>query len=53
MPEGAPEARLREEFSRWAEAGRSDEMEGHHLPTTFSISSRRGVIGPLGFRTRA
>jgi SAM-dependent methyltransferase len=26
------EHQLREEFNPWAEAGRGDEMEGHHLP---------------------
>ena len=26
------EHRLREEFNRWAEAGRGDDMEQHHLP---------------------
>ena len=28
----SPEQQLREEFNRWAEAGRGDEMEQHHLP---------------------
>ncbi len=28
----ASEQQLREEFNRWAEAGRGEEMEAHHLP---------------------
>ena len=32
MPEQTPEVQLREEFNRWAQAGRGEEMEGHHLP---------------------
>jgi SAM-dependent methyltransferase len=32
MPNPAPERELREEFNRWAEAGRGEEMEEHHLP---------------------
>ncbi len=32
MPNRAPELQLREEFNRWAEAGRGEEMENHHLP---------------------
>jgi SAM-dependent methyltransferase len=28
----SPEHQLREEFDRWAEAGRGDAMEQHHLP---------------------
>jgi SAM-dependent methyltransferase len=28
----SPEQQLREEFNRWAEAGRGDELEQHHLP---------------------
>ena len=28
----APELQLREEFNRWAEAGRGEEMEESHLP---------------------
>ncbi len=32
MPNRAPELQLREEFNRWAEAGRGEEMEESHLP---------------------
>ena len=32
MPEDVPEVQLREEFNRWAEEGRGEEMEEHHLP---------------------
>ena len=32
MSEQLTEHQLREEFNRWAEAGRGDEMEQHHLP---------------------
>lgn len=32
MPDGDGQERLREEFNRWAEEGRGEEMEDHHLP---------------------
>ena len=32
MPNREPEHQLREEFNRWAEAGRGEEMEKSHLP---------------------
>ena len=32
MPELSPEQKLREEFNRWAEAGRGEGMEQDHLP---------------------
>jgi SAM-dependent methyltransferase len=32
MPDPSPENHLREEFNRWAEAGRGDDMEQSHLP---------------------
>jgi len=32
MTDQSLEHQLREEFNRWAEAGRGDEMETHHLP---------------------
>lgn len=32
MPDTEREQQLREEFNRWAEAGRGEEMEAHHLP---------------------
>ena len=32
MAETGPDQYLREEFNRWAEAGRGEGMEEHHLP---------------------
>ena len=32
MPNPTPELQLREEFNRWAQEGRGEEMEGSHLP---------------------
>jgi protein-L-isoaspartate O-methyltransferase len=32
MPNRARELQLREELNRWAEAGRGEAMEEHHLP---------------------
>ncbi len=32
MPNTEQEQQLREEFNRWAEMGRGEEMEAHHLP---------------------
>jgi arsenite methyltransferase len=32
MPKDTPEVQLRREFNRWAEEGRGEEMEEHHLP---------------------
>ena len=32
MPNREPEHQLREEFNRWAEAGRGEKMEKNHLP---------------------
>jgi SAM-dependent methyltransferase len=32
MPNRAPELQLQEEFNRWAENGRGEGMEDHHLP---------------------
>ena len=32
MTNDTPEVMLREEFNRWAEEGRGEEMEEHHLP---------------------
>ena len=31
-PDRTPELKLREEFNRWAETGRGEEMEESHLP---------------------
>jgi hypothetical protein len=53
MPKDTPEVQLRQEFNRWAKKGRGEEMEGHHLPKTFSLSSRHGSTGLLGFPARA
>jgi SAM-dependent methyltransferase len=32
LPNHTPELKLREEFNRWAEAGRGEQMEENHLP---------------------
>lgn len=32
MTDSPSESRVREEFNQWAEAGRGEEMEDHHLP---------------------
>jgi SAM-dependent methyltransferase len=32
LPDRTPELQLREEFNRWAEAGRGEEMEESHIP---------------------
>jgi len=37
MTKNSAEHHLREEFNRWAEAGRGDAMEEHHLP----------IVGPM------
>ena len=37
MPEASPDNLLREEFNRWAEAGRGDGMEQDHLPITLPV----------------
>jgi ubiquinone/menaquinone biosynthesis C-methylase UbiE len=34
---------LREEFNRWAEAGRGEEMEDHHLPITLPVLDRMHI----------
>jgi len=34
MPDAKPQQQLREEFNRWAEAGRGEEMEHDHWPIT-------------------
>jgi SAM-dependent methyltransferase len=34
---------LREEFNRWAEAGRGEEMEDHHLPITLPVLDRMQI----------
>jgi SAM-dependent methyltransferase len=35
--------RLREEFNRWAEAGRGEGMEGDHLPITLPVMEKMGL----------
>ena len=37
MHESTPNERVREEFNRWAEAGRGEEMEERHLPITLPV----------------
>jgi len=37
MPETTPSSLLREEFNRWAEAGRGEGMEQDHLPITLPV----------------
>ncbi len=37
MHESTPNERVREEFNRWAEAGRGEEMEDRHLPITLPV----------------
>lgn len=32
MPDNTAEVKLQKEFNRWAEEGRGEEMESHHLP---------------------
>ena len=40
MPEAAQNDSLREEFNRWAEAGRGEGMEQEHLPITLPVLER-------------
>src|SRR4051812_14373928 len=40
MPEAAPNNHLREEFNRWAEAGRGEGMEQEHLPVVLPAIDR-------------
>jgi len=37
MPEPKPQHQLREEFNRWADAGRGEEMRNDHLPITLPV----------------
>jgi len=37
MPNPTRDENLREEFNRWAEAGRGEEMEERHLPITLPV----------------
>lgn len=43
MPDPAAEARLREEFNRWAEAGRGEEMEREHRRITEQMLALIGL----------
>ena len=43
MPGPADNDLLREEFNRWAEAGRGEEMEEHHLPITLPVLDRMNI----------
>jgi SAM-dependent methyltransferase len=43
MPEPAQNDRLREEFNRWAEAGRGEGMEHDHLPIVLPVLDRLGL----------
>ncbi|HET6932679.1 MAG TPA: class I SAM-dependent methyltransferase [Candidatus Acidoferrum sp.] len=43
MPEQANNELLREEFNRWAEAGRGEGMERDHLPITLPVLEKMGL----------
>jgi SAM-dependent methyltransferase len=43
MAEPDQNRRLREEFNRWAEAGRGEGMERDHLPITLPVLDRMGL----------
>jgi arsenite methyltransferase len=43
MPDAARHERLREEFNRWAEAGRGEGMEQDHLPIVLPVLDRMDV----------
>jgi SAM-dependent methyltransferase len=43
MSETAPNDRLREEFNRWAEAGRGEGMEQEHLPIVLPVLDRMRI----------
>ena len=50
LPNRAPELQLREEFNRWAEAGRGEEMEDSHLPIVvpmLKLMEYYGLFEPL------
>src|SRR5690349_9581380 len=44
-PRKSPDDLLRQEFNRWAEAGRGEEMERHHLDIT-EKTIRMMELGP-------
>jgi SAM-dependent methyltransferase len=37
MPQDPVDLKIRKEFNQWAEAGRGEEMEDHHLPITLPV----------------
>ena len=37
IAENTAEQQLRQEFNRWAEQGRGEEMERHHIPITAPV----------------
>ncbi len=43
MPESKQSEALREEFNRWAEAGRGEGMEQDHLPITLPVLEKMGL----------
>jgi SAM-dependent methyltransferase len=43
MPPSDPPNSLREEFNRWAEAGRGEGMEQDHLPITLPVLEKMGL----------
>lgn len=44
MPEPNHSNLLREEFNRWAEAGRGEGMERDHLPITLPVLEKMGLV---------
>jgi len=45
MPPTDPSISLREEFNRWAEAGRGEGMEQDHLPITLPVLEKMRLAG--------
>src|SRR5208283_1381399 len=43
LPNHTPELKLREEFNRWAQAGRGEEMEENHLPIVIPMLELLGL----------
>src|ERR1700683_4467664 len=43
MPEITHNDQLREEFNRWAEAGRGEGMERDHLPIVLPMLAKMGI----------
>ena len=43
MTDNPAEVKVRNEFNRWAEAGRGEEMEDHHLPITEPVLPLMGL----------